>query len=656
MPIVIGSNIASIETQRQLSRVTADVRAVSERLSSGLRINHASDDAAGLAIASDLKVSERIFNQGVRNFNDGLALLNIADSSVEQLTNVVTRLKELSEQAASGTYGNAQRKALDNEAQALSKEYSRIVRTTTFNGLQLFSASLGQLRVQGGVGTNGGIVANLGGAIGTGTFNAPNSAYVLPDQPGGIITGSVHDVVLADINSDGNLDMVSAAGDSAAALVVNMGNGDGTFRAGISYQTGLQNSLQIRVGDLNNDGILDAIVGANDGTTGGGSVSIRLGNGDGSFRAASSFRLDSSNSRDSGLTLGDLNSDGLLDLVASTYAGLITVRLGTGTGSFGAAISYATPAATGSTVLGDFNGDGRVDLSFSFLNGNVGIMLGTGAGTFGTVTSYNLLKKIGAFPAEIYSLATGDLNGDGIADLAAVGYENSAYSTMLAVTLGNGDGTFRAASTYVGLANVTGALELVIGDLNGDGILDITTAGSGYGGSLAEVHLGNGNGSFAAPTSYTDPNQFLFRALAIGDLNGDGVSDIVAGGYDGNSDGIASIMLAKTRTGITDLTSFKLTSRADALQALTQFDQVIKRLSVQRGQIGAFESRIGTAVSTLQIGSENFSAAASRITDADFAQESANLLKDQILQQAATAILGQANVQPQIALLLISGR
>jgi len=120
MTIRIGSNIASLTAQRRLGEADSALSKTFERLSSGQRINRASDDAAGLAIADDLKAKGRIYTQGIRNGNDGISLLNIADSAIDALTGVVTRIRELSEQSANGTYSNQQRAALDAEAQALS--------------------------------------------------------------------------------------------------------------------------------------------------------------------------------------------------------------------------------------------------------------------------------------------------------------------------------------------------------------------------------------------------------------------------------------------------------------------------------------------------------------------------------------------------------
>ena len=108
MAVNLGSNISSLRSQRMLSLSSEKLSSTFERLSSGQRINKASDDAAGLAIADNLRTKSRVFTQGVRNVNDGISLLNIADGAVSQLTNITTRLTELAEQAANGIFGMTQ--------------------------------------------------------------------------------------------------------------------------------------------------------------------------------------------------------------------------------------------------------------------------------------------------------------------------------------------------------------------------------------------------------------------------------------------------------------------------------------------------------------------------------------------------------------------
>ena len=225
MAVNIRSNIASYGVQRNLARTTRDLASTSERLASGLRINRARDDAAGLAISSDLNVSARVYAQGVRNFNDAQSFLSIADDTVSQLSNIVIRLQELAEQAANGTLGSKQRSSLDAEAQALSKEYFRISRVADFNGMKLFDGSLASgVQFLGGFGSNAYIQSSLGGALGTGTFDSPVS-YAL--NATAVQTG----ILAGDLNGDGFADAVTAG----ETITVQLSRADGTFSTPTSY-------------------------------------------------------------------------------------------------------------------------------------------------------------------------------------------------------------------------------------------------------------------------------------------------------------------------------------------------------------------------------------------------------------------------------------
>jgi len=139
MPITLGSNIASLQAQRRLANATDKLGRTYERLSSGQRINRASDDAAGLAIADSLKANQRIATVAIRNANDGISTIGIADSALGEIGNVLTRLAELAEQSANGVFSTTQRSALANEFVALASEVERIATTTVFNGVALLS-------------------------------------------------------------------------------------------------------------------------------------------------------------------------------------------------------------------------------------------------------------------------------------------------------------------------------------------------------------------------------------------------------------------------------------------------------------------------------------------------------------------------------------
>jgi len=149
MAITLGSNIASLQAQRRLSISSARLGQTFEKLSSGQRINRASDDSAGLAIADTLRADQRVATVAIRNANDGISTIAIADSALGEIANVLARLAELSEQSANGVFSTTQRSALSNEFVALASEIERIAVTTEFNGVKLLSGGT-QLTLQVG--------------------------------------------------------------------------------------------------------------------------------------------------------------------------------------------------------------------------------------------------------------------------------------------------------------------------------------------------------------------------------------------------------------------------------------------------------------------------------------------------------------------------
>ena len=193
MAITINTNIAALNAQRRLSGSTADLRKSFERLGSGLRIVRARDDAAGLAIADSLRADARIASVAIRNANDGISLISIADGALDQMSSVLTRMAELAEQSANGTLGSQQRSALSQEFVALGSEISRIAETTTFNNLQLLS---GGANVSLQVGFDSGV----------------NSQIVFTG-----VTGTLDSIGLAALGSEQLTYSLNAAGNNIAA-------------------------------------------------------------------------------------------------------------------------------------------------------------------------------------------------------------------------------------------------------------------------------------------------------------------------------------------------------------------------------------------------------------------------------------------------------
>jgi flagellin len=139
MSLNIRTNLASLSAQRNLFSATENLNSTYARLSSGLRIVRAKDDAAGLSIAESLKSDIRLSSVAIRNANDGISIISITDAAIGQISSILTRLAELAEQSANGVYDNSQRSALQLEFSQLLSEVDRIARTTTFNGLYLLS-------------------------------------------------------------------------------------------------------------------------------------------------------------------------------------------------------------------------------------------------------------------------------------------------------------------------------------------------------------------------------------------------------------------------------------------------------------------------------------------------------------------------------------
>lgn len=141
MSISINTNDSSLKVQLKLSSTTRQLGQVFERLSSGVRINHAADDSAGLAVADKLRADAAIAGQAVRNANDGISLVSIADSALAEISDVLTRMQELAQQSANGTLTTAQRSSLATEFVSLGSEVHRISHTTSFNSISLLSGT-----------------------------------------------------------------------------------------------------------------------------------------------------------------------------------------------------------------------------------------------------------------------------------------------------------------------------------------------------------------------------------------------------------------------------------------------------------------------------------------------------------------------------------
>ena len=331
---------------------------------------------------------------------------------------------------------------------------------------------------------------------------------VIFDAPGMYDAGTnPYSVTLGDFNGDRNLDL-AVANNGSDSVSIFLGNGNGTFQATVSYSAGAYPN-SVTAGDFNGDGNLDLVVT----NTTGSSISILLGNGNGTFQTAVSYGVGAS---PRSVTLGDFNGDGNLDLTVANYgSNNVSILLGNGNGTFQTAMSYGAGTNPISVSSGDVNGDGNLDLAVAnYGSNNVSVLLGNGNGTFQAAVNYG----VGTNP---YSVATGDVNGDGNIDLAVA----NSFSNNVSVLLGNGHGTFQTAGSY---GAGTAPSSVTTGDFNGDGNLDLAVANSGI-----SILLGNGNGSFQTAVNYgvgTYP-----YSVTTGDFNGDGNIDLAVANHSSNN-------------------------------------------------------------------------------------------------------------------------
>jgi flagellin len=236
--ITIGNNIASLQAQRKLGNATSQLERVYERLSSGQRINKAADDAAGLAIADSLRAQQRVASVAIRNANDGISSISIADGALSEIGGVLTRLAELAEQSANGVFSVTQRSALQNEFVALSSEIERIAVTTTFNGVALISGSnTVQLQVGFNSGSNSQIsIANVQGTLQSFSLAAINESALIYSVSGSTIELGQSAARLA-------LDAVNNAISSLAATRGTLGAAESRLRVAINnLSVSLENS------------------------------------------------------------------------------------------------------------------------------------------------------------------------------------------------------------------------------------------------------------------------------------------------------------------------------------------------------------------------------------------------------------------------------
>ena len=494
MAMVINTNVASLTAQRNLGNSQNALSASLQRLSSGMRINSAKDDAAGLAISQRFTAQVNGMNQAARNANDAVSLAQTAEGALDQVSANLQRIRELAVQSANASNSTSDRAALNAEATKLISEIDRVAQSTQFNGVNLLDGTFTSKSFQIGANNSANdrlsitsIASARSSALGVGA----NAAYSATQT-----TAAVDGVGLA----------------AAGALTLN------GYNVGASATDGVSN--------ISATGSALAIANA-----------INAVSGDSGVTAAANANTKS------------------ITVVASCAA-----------------------AGTASTIK--ING---VSI------GDVALVI-SGAASAAAQYANN-------FVAAINSVST------------------STGVTAAVTTAGSGEVTLTAADgRNIQISATTGA--------------DLTALG---------------DATFASVTTGT-------VTLTSTSSSGLTIASTVAGA---TAAGVTNGYTAATTTTSSGVSSLNLATAAGAQAALTIIDSALTNVNNSRASLGAYQNVFNSAISTLQTGSENLAAARSRIVDADFASETATMTRANILQQAGTAMLAQANQLPNLALQLL---
>jgi hypothetical protein len=285
---------------------------------------------------------------------------------------------------------------------------------------------------------------------GDGTFQ-PEVDYATGENP--------NDVVTADFNGDGKLDLAVIDLNGLNTVSILLGNGDGSFQPHVDYPAGAD-ALSGAAADLNSDGKVDLVIGNSSASA----VAVLLGNGDGTFQPYASYATGGAQTFF--VAVGDFNHDGILDVVtANADANSVSLLLGKGDGTFQPHMDFPVGVSAFGLTVADFNGDGNLDLAVSNYGSNtVSVLLGTGSGTFQPQVQYVTAD----FP---FGITSADVNGDGKLDLAV---ETEASFAGMSMLLGNGDGTFRPYVAY----DSGGGHQISAGSFSNNGLIDFSVSGN----------------------------------------------------------------------------------------------------------------------------------------------------------------------------------
>ena len=707
MAMTINTNIAALNAQRNLGKTQGMLNKSLQRLSSGLRINSAKDDAAGLAISTRMGSQVRGLNQAARNANDGISMAQTAEGALQESTNILQRIRELAIQSANDSNSAMDRAALNDEVQSLLAEAQRISITTEFNGKRLIDGTLTGAQFHVGAYANQTISVNVA--------NAQNSNLGSFQISGGASAVTSAALAAGDLVINGT-DVgasVASSAESKATAINGVASSTGVTATASTTLTSANTLLRnqaLQSGDLLVNGVNVGGVGGSLNVVAQGenianainAVSNQTGVTAVHSQTNGALTLTSSVGKDIALTSinGNAgysrleNASGMV-VSASTEQAQSTYTLANGSAAINTLTLANAAAAVGDTVV-----VGGVTFTFAAAADAPNNVVAHGADH--TASAGNLRTAIGAritdgtlknitetgAGANIVinsTAATNTTTHTAVVETFATGGNATLVATNAAGGLAAGNTLLAAGVTYEFVLNAsdvtTGNVAVVLGATNDATAANLDaainaqyTAGntniqSGVAAAVVTLTsdlLGSPGDSTVDGTGTTTgaTADSLVEALAGGNGPADDAAGTALTGYGtlalnsatsfvitGTAPGVAG--LAGAAVAQTSINTVNISSASGANDAIALLDGAMSQLASIRGNLGAVQNRFESTIANLMSTSENIAAARARIMDADFAAETAEMTKAQVMQQAGIAMLAQANQLPQSVLSLL---
>jgi len=623
MAAFINTNISSLNAQRNLNSSQGALATSLQRLSSGLRINSAKDDAAGLAISERMTAQIRGSDVAARNANDGISLAQTAEGDLVQIGNNLQRMRELAVQASNATNSASDRAALNSEFKALSEEIDRVAANSSFNGVKLLDGSFNAQTFQVGANAtaNDQIQINAITSARTSALGGVGTSYAANKTTAATTTA----LAAGDLTLNGFQVGASAAGSlpgQSSASAFSIANAINAISSN-SGVTATANATTVS-GNAPTAGAIAANAFSINGVNVGAIATGTNGAGQGANVAAAINAI----SNQTGVTASANATTGAISLTAADGRD-IQISLNVSQG--------ATSASDQLTALA--NGTGLTAANIS--------VAGTTTVESGAYTAATSTTATDRFQITIDGTVAADEAGTTI----AAGNLDTDIQTFVAASNG--------AYKYTG-SIATGDLQITRADGSAvtiaTGWVDATGGaadGATGGGTFANAFVGNhAAGSFDGTAGKNAVSNHGTISLSSTSANG-----IVWAGANAAKAGLApsGTQAASVTSSVTSIASINVLTASSATSALSAIDGALEAVNTSRASLGAYQNRFASVVSSLQTSSENLSASRSRIQDADFAKETAQLTRGQILQQAGTAMLAQANSLPNGVLALLRG-